>query len=295
MLPSLTSSRPSLLFAALISLAACSAGTEPTTNAFLGDTVAVAGDLRETASAALSPERAAVDVMLLLMNRGAQPETLTTSPSSRCGGPVIVRAWRDVNGRKSLAWNSSSMPVIPCPVALLSPLIVIAPHSAVPLSREVGNVEILGDSLPAGIYIFTASADVQSPSLPAQISTPALFVGPHYIVPPGTVLDGTWSGQADGIQLDLPLHWTADSVTATGSYLVFTPNTNRCGGGTLRGSGSVTLSASRIEDRIIGHMSFDNGWTPPYDAVQTGAALLDGHFMSVDAGPCPMPLARQVP
>lgn len=282
-----------LVLTACLATAACSSGTEPTSDPFVGDTVAVTGNLRETGSAALSPERAAVDVTLLIANQGAQPETLTTSAIAECAGSVIVRAWRDVNGRKSLAWISSAIPVIPCPIALLGPT-VIAPHTAVTLGREIPNFEILGDSLPAALYTLTVSADLESPALPAQIATPALFIGPHYIVPPGTVLDGTWSGEADGIELSLALHWTADSVTGTGTYTAFTPNTNRCGGGTLHGSGSVTVRASRAEDRVSGAMLFDNGWTPPYSAVQTGADLLDGHFMSVDAGQCPMPLARQV-
>lgn len=94
------------------------------------------------------------------------------------------------------------------------------------------------------------------------------------------MLDCARSGQADGIHLNLPLHWTPDSVTGTETFLVFRPNTSH------RGFGRVALSPSHIEDCVVGHTSFDNGWTPPYDAVQKGAAYLDGHFMSVDAGPC---------
>ena len=277
-----------------MALAACSSGTEPTTNAFLGDTVAVTGLLRETATAALSGERAAVDVKLQIMNQGTKPETLVSSPRGACDGGVIVQAWHDVNGRKTLAWTSSAMPFIPCPGHALP--LVIAPDSTATLGREIGNIEMLGDSLAAGAYTFTVSADLQSPSLPAQVVVSApILVSPHFIVPPGTVLDGTWSGEADGILLSLALHWTADSVTGTGTYQVFSPNTNRCGGVTLRGSGQVTVSTSRAEYQRVGHMSFDNGWSPPYSAVQTGVDLLDGQFMSIDLGPCQMPLARQRP
>lgn len=186
------------------------------------------------------------------------------------------------------------MPFIPCPAHVLP--IIVAPQSAVPLTREIRNVDILGDSLPPGAYTFTATAEVDSPSLPAEVAAPtSVFIGPHFIVPAGTVLDGTWSGQADGIQLHLALRWTTDSVTAAGTYVVIQPNTNRCGGGTLTGSGSVTLSAARADDRVIGHMSFDDGWTPPYDGVLTSVGFLDGHFMSVDVGPCPIPLSHDVP
>jgi len=283
-----------LALAASVILAACSDGTAPITVSIIGDTIAVTGDFRETASASPNPDRAAIDIALTLMNQGIKPETLGAPIHGPCEGGVVVRAWRQVSGGYALAWISSALPIIPCPIAATGPL-VIAPQFSATLRRSFGNAEILGDSLPAGNYTFTMSSDLETPPLPAQIVTPPLFVGLKYIVPPGTVLDGTWAGIADGIELSLGLHWTADSVTGAGTYLTFTPNTNRCGGGTLHGSGRVTLSASRVEDRVVGHMSFDNGWTPPYSAVQTGSGLLDGQFMSVDAGPCPMPLGRQLP
>ena len=260
-------------------------------SAFLPDTVVVAGSFREAGSASLSPLRAAVDVGLVLTNESAQPETLVTSARGSCDGGIVARAWRNVNGRQAVAWSSSAMPFIPCPGLALP--IVVAPHSSYQLTREIESAELLGDSLPADTYTFTVSADLASPVLSAEVSTPSVPVSTTFIVPPGTVLDGTWAGEADGIVLTLPLRWTADSVTGTGTYQAFAPNTNRCGGGTLRGSGSVTLRASRTEDRLIGPMSFDNGWTPPYIARLTGVGLLDGEFMSVDVGPCPMPLALQ--
>jgi hypothetical protein len=287
---STTSLRP-LAFA--VAIAACTGGTEPIATAFLGDTVVVAGNFRESGSATVSAVRAAIDVGLLLTNQSAQPETLVSSPRGVCDGGIVARAWREVNGVKRLAWSSSSMPLIPCPGHALPR--VIAPHSSVQLQREIASLEILGDSLPAGTYTFTVSADMQSPSLPAQVVTPAVLVSTTFSVPPGTVLDGTWAGEADGILLTLPLHWTADSVTGTGTYQTFSPNTNRCRGTTLPASGSVTLRASRAADRVSGYMTFDNGWAPPYSAVQPSVDLLDGQFMSVDVGPCPMPLGRQVP
>lgn len=80
-------------------------------------------------------------------------------------------------------------------------------------------------------------------------------------------------------------------ASGTGTYTAFTPNTNRCGGGTLRGSGTATVPAARVEDRVSGYVSFDKGWLPPYSAVQTALDLLDGQFLSIDAGQCPMPVA----
>ena len=260
---------------------------------FLLDTAVVTGSFRESGLASVSPLRAAVDVGLLLTNQSARPETLISSVSGSCDGGIIARAWRNVNGRVVLAWNSSAVPFIPCPGRALP--IVVAPHSTFQLTREISSAEMLGDSLPADTYTFTVSADLASPALTAQVATPPVLVSTTFIVPPGTVLDGTWAGGADGILLTIPLRWTADSVTGTGTYQAFSPNTNRCGGGTLRGSGSVTLRAARTQDGLSGPMSFDNGWTPPYIAVLTGVGLLDGHFMSVDVGPCPMPLALQIP
>jgi hypothetical protein len=287
-----TFSRLSFALAACIAIAACTAGTAPETNTFRDDTEIVDGNFRETGSASLSPFRAAIDVGLLLTNESAQPETLISSSRGACDGGIIARAWRDVNGKKVLAWISSAIPFIPCPSHALP--IVLAPHSVVHLGREIESFEILGDSLPPGDYTFTVAPDLQSPSLSAQVATPAVSVSSHFVVPAGTVLDGTWAGTADGIILTLALHWTTDSVTGTGTYQAFSPNTNHCGGGSLSGSGTVTLRASRAQDLLSGHMSFDNGWAPPYNAVQTSLDLLDGHFMAIDAGPCPMPLGRQV-
>jgi len=280
------------MFLASMSLSACSTDPGLTENALLSDTVSVDGNVRETASASLSLLRPSVDVSLRIMNQGEQPETLFSSPRGACDGGMIVRAWRDVKGKSTLAWVSSAVPFIPCPAHALP--LVVAPHASVLLSREIPNAEILGDSLPPDNYVLTASADLQAPLLPAQITAGPLFIQLAFVVPPGTVLDGTWSGSADGIELRMALHWTADSVTGSGMYIEMSPNTNRCGGGTLRGSGNVTLAAARTEDRVVGHMSFDNGWTPPYSAVLANAAFLDGQFMSVDVGPCPMPLGREV-
>jgi hypothetical protein len=279
--------------AVVVTLAACAGDTEPLSSAFPRDTVLVAGGFRETASVAASPFRAAVDVGLLLTNDSAQPETLLSSFRGTCDGGIVARAWRNVNGRLVLAWTSAALPVNPCPAHALP--VVLAPHAAIQLTHEIASFELLGDSLPADTYTFTVSADFASPSLPGEVATSPIAVSKQFIVPPGTKLDGTWAGGADGIVLTFPLHWTADSVTGTGTYQAVSPNANRCGGGTLRGSGRVSFRAVRVEDRVNGSMSFDNGWTPPYSAVLIAVGELDGHFMSIDAGQCPMPLALQSP
>jgi hypothetical protein len=289
----IASSCPIAAFVVALTLAACSDVSGVTDVTLLTDSVSVIGDFRETASVSPSALRAAVDVTLLLANQSATPETLPAPLSGRCRGGLVVEAWHQSNGRSTLVWRSSDEPAVPCPVTPLS--LVVAPHASVSVTGEFNNAEILGDSLPEGNYILTVSADLQSPMIPARLTAGSIFIGRKYIVPPGTVLDGTWAGGADGILVILALHWTADSVSGTGTYTAGTPNVNRCGGGTLRGTGTVKFTASRSEDRLTGHVAFDNGWAPPYSAVHTGRDLLDGQFMSVDAGPCPLPLARQIP
>lgn len=269
----------------------CASGTEPVSSAFLPDTVVIAGNFREAGSASESPLRAAVDLGLQLTNESARPETLVWSDRGTCDAGIVARAWRMENGKQVLVWHAPAMAVVPCPGHALP--IVIAPHSTVQLGTEIESAELLGDSLPVDTYRFTVSADLASPSLTAEVATPPVLVSTQFIVPPGTVLDGTWTGEADGILLTLPLHWTADSVTGTGTYQTLSPNTNRCGGGTLTGSGSVTLRASRTSDGLSGTIAFDNGWTPPYSAVLTGVGELDGGFMSIDAGTSRMELALE--
>jgi len=103
-------------------------------------------------------------------------------------------------------------------------------------------------------------------------------------------LDGPWSSHGLSVGVVLTMTWTADSVHGAGTYNVLTGGLG-CGGGTLHGSGNVTFAASRSGNDILGHMSFDNGWTPPYRATLTGSTL-DGAFLSIDSGSCPFALFK---
>jgi hypothetical protein len=107
---------------------------------------------------------------------------------------------------------------------------------------------------------------------------------------PTTALDGPWSSHGLSVGVVLTMRWTADSVHGTGTYTVLNGGLG-CGGGTLHGGGNVTFAASRSGSEVLGHMSFDNGWTPPYRAAITGSTL-DGAFLSIDAGSCPFPLFK---
>lgn len=103
-------------------------------------------------------------------------------------------------------------------------------------------------------------------------------------------LDGAWSSHDFSIGVVLDLAWTADSVRGSGTYAVL-QNTLGCGGGTLHGNGNVSFAASVKNNAIVGHMAFDNGWTPPYSGTLAGTSI-NGAFMSIDAGPCPFALFK---
>jgi hypothetical protein len=103
-------------------------------------------------------------------------------------------------------------------------------------------------------------------------------------------LDGAWSSHDFSIGIVLDLAWTADSVRGSGTYTVL-QNTLGCGGATLHGNGNVTFAASVKNNAIVGRMTFDNGWTPPYSGTLVGTSI-NGAFQSIDAGPCPFALFK---
>jgi hypothetical protein len=103
-------------------------------------------------------------------------------------------------------------------------------------------------------------------------------------------LDGPWSSHDFNIGVVLNLTWTADSVKGSGSYTVL-QNSLGCGGSTLHGDGTVMFAASISSGNIVGRMSFDNGWAPPYRGTLTGTSIA-GAFQSIDAGQGPFPLYK---
>jgi hypothetical protein len=105
-----------------------------------------------------------------------------------------------------------------------------------------------------------------------------------------SALDGPWSSHGLSVGVVLTMTWTADSIHGAGTYNVLTGGLG-CGGGTLHGNGNVSFKASRSGNDILGFMSFDNGWTPPYRATLAGSTL-DGRFLSIDAGTCPFALFK---
>jgi hypothetical protein len=210
-----------------------------------------------------------------------------------CGGsgPFDLRAYRQVNGVRQLAWSSTALPrLVECPTLLVQR--TLNPGDAVTLTRTIDVSSILGDSLPAGSYSFTAQA-ATTPAVGGEAAAGALTLNTAVVAGPGTQLDGTWSGASDGVSVTLNLRWFTDSVVGGGTFTVTGDNTLGCGGGTLRGTGSVTLTALRSGDQLSGAMAFSNGWAPPYAAVLVDTVTLGGAFGSVDQGPCPVTLTRR--
>ncbi len=130
-------------------------------------------------------------------------------------------------------------------------------------------------------------------SLPALLLAGSISCssGSSETIPNNSNLDGAWSSHDFNIGVVLQLTWTADSVRGSGTYTTL-QNALGCGGGTLQGSGTLTLAASVKDTTVVGHMAFDNGWTPPYSGTLVNGTSINGAFQSIDAGPCPFALFK---
>lgn len=273
----------------LIGLAGCSASVS-------GPRSDLSGNIRETASATIvasgteSGGRAVLTV-IDLEDVGGSTETITWGVDCGGAGAVSVRVYRNDAGSQTLVWSSTALPrVLGCPTQLIKQTIDPAGH--VQLQFSVPVESILGDSLPAGAYVLTATA-LTNPELPGEVPAGTLTLSKGIVAPPGTDLDGTWGGSANGFALSLNLHWTADSVTGTGTYDASASNTFGCGGGTLRGTGTVKYAGSRKQDEFQGFIQTSGGWSPPFKGVLADQRTIAGAFMSVDRGPCYLTLTRQ--
>ena len=273
----------------LFGLAGCSASLS-------GPRSDLSGNLRETASATIVASGSesggrAVLTVIDLENVGGSTETVTWGLDCSGAGAVNLRVYRSTGGSQVLAWSSTALPrVLGCPTQLIKRTIDPAGH--VQLQFTVPVESILGDSLPAGTYVLTATA-LTSPELPGEVPAGTLTLAKGIVAPPGTDLDGTWTGAANGLSLSLTLHWTADSVTGTGTYSASSSNTFGCGGGTLRGTGTVSYAAARKQDQFQGGIKFSSDWYPPFGGVLVDQRTIAGAFMSVDRGPCYLTLTRQ--
>jgi hypothetical protein len=106
-------------------------------------------------------------------------------------------------------------------------------------------------------------------------------------------LNGSWRGSNGGLSVTIALRQSGDSVTGSGNFQVGRNASLGCGGESLSSSGSVRLTGQLASGEFQGRMNFADTWTPPYLGVVISPDTLNGHFMSVDRGGCPLVLVRQ--
>ena len=124
-------------------------------------------------------------------------------------------------------------------------------------------------------------------------TTPATQTNASAGVSVSSSLTGRWHGANDGLTVDLTVVQAGDSVTGTGNYSVAPTSTIGCGGESLSGTGPVTLRGNLSGADLTGRMSFAGSWTPPYLGTVLIRDSINGHFMSIDRGGCPLILVRQ--
>lgn len=106
-------------------------------------------------------------------------------------------------------------------------------------------------------------------------------------------LTGKWQGTASGLSVTLALQQSADSVSGSGTFTLASNANLGCGGETLQSTGNVTVTGKLTGRDFQGRMSFADTWNPPYIGSVISPDSLDGHFMSIDRGGCPLVLVRQ--
>lgn len=251
----------------------------------------------ESAATAIVPSPTGVGLgrsvlaTLVISNASAGAQTLSWGADCGGSGPFELRAYRQVNGARVLAWSSAALPrLLGCPTVLV--MRTLNPGDSAVITRTIDVASILGDSLPGGAYIFTVRA-ATTPAIPGEVEAGTLGLSSVTVSSSGANLDGRWSGAAQGVSLTLDLRWFADSVIGGGTFTVAGANGLGCGGGTLRGTGTVTFTAQRTSDQLSGAMTFSDGWVPPFGAVLVDTMTLGGAFGSVDGASCPPTLVRQ--
>jgi hypothetical protein len=261
-------------------LAACSASTG----------MLDASEIHETATASIDlAVGRSLRATLTLENDGPPVNLIWGNDCSGFGDAITVRAYK--HGSSVVAWSSDRLPN-----ALLCPTVAhgstLDTGASLQLTFVAGVDRVLGDTLPGGTYDITVTPRVVTVD-GDENTAGSLTLATGVVAPNGTPLDGTWTGSSRGVTVSFNLHWTADSVSGTGTWSVTGANTLGCGGGTLSGAGTVAFAAHRTGDQLGGSTQFSNGWTPPFLGVLADPNTLGAHFMSVDAGPCPITLARK--
>src|SRR5437762_5078773 len=124
-------------------------------------------------------------------------------------------------------------------------------------------------------------------------SSPVVQAGSTAEVSQATSLAGKWRASNSGLAVDVTIDQHGDSLAGSGTYTIATNASIGCGGETIPASGPVTLSGKLNGSSFEGRMSFAGTWTPPYLGTFIAPDSLNGHFMSVDRGGCPLVLLRR--
>ena len=269
----------------LVSAAACA-------GAVSGPRTDAQNVFHETAAATLvgSSTGRAVLATVDIENVGGSQQSISWGVDCGGSGALTLNVYRINGDARTLVWSSAAVPrMLGCPTRLVQLSLDPGAHAQPQFTVAVSS--ILGDSLPAGTYAFGVIAHTM-PALDSEVAAGTLDLSTALVAPPGTDLDGTWSGSAKGLAVSLTLKWTADSVTGTGTYTAADTNSFGCGGGSLRGSGTVTYTAQRNQDQFQGALRFSGDWFPPFAGMLIDQRTISGWFMSVDAGACYLTLVR---
>jgi hypothetical protein len=277
----------SLAATALLASIACSTTVDPTGDAGqpLHAAVSVAID---------STSQRTLVATLSIANRSSQSQTIHWSDDCIGNGAVDIHIIR--NG--VVIWNSALAPSnLGCPTQQITSS--LAPGVTAGFGRRVELRAILGDSIAAGPYdVITVPTvtSTDSPVLATPLDASQWTIADPVVVPPGTTLDGTWTGTATGLAMSMTMRWTSDSVTGTGTYTTQPPASFSCGGGTIGTStGPVQLLGSRDNDVVAGRLLFAGGEGPPFYGHLRSADSVDITVTTIDTPSCKLELKRAGP
>lgn len=250
-------------------------------------------NLRETATASIigTPAGAALQAVADIENVGGSRQSVIWGADCAGNGTLTLNVYRVSGSARTLVWTSAAVArLLGCPTRVYQDSLDPGQHAQLVFTMPVAD--ILGDSIAAGAYTIGVVAHT-TPALDAEVPAGTLDLSSAVVDPPGAELDGTWTGAAHGLSILLGLQWTADSVTGTGTYAAADSNSFGCGGGTLRGTGTIKYAAARSHGSFIGGMQFSANWYPPFGGTLVDAHTIGGWFMSIDRGPCYLTLNKQ--